>query len=729
MNDTSSADGTPTNASARIASLDRMFRAESVAVVGASSDPAKIGGKPIALTKAHFHGRLTPVNPNRDTITGLECAPEIGGVAPPPDLAIVAVPAPAAEAAIGACLERGIRAIVLFTAGFAETGAQGLAAQERIAAACTSAGARLLGPNSLGFIDFRRGLYATFSAALDNVWPRPGNVGIASQSGAVGSYIMALAAERGVGFSHFIATGNEADVDVADCIAWMACDPNTSVIVAYLEGCRDGDRLRTSLALAASVRKPVIAIKPGATDTGFAAVKSHTGMLAGSKRVFDAVLEACGAWSASSIEEAVDIAYACAPGKLPAGSGAGIVTPSGGAGIMLADACEESGLTLPSFSKACGDEVRKLLPLASIDNPLDTTAQVANDLRLFGKVIEIAASGSDMPILLVFMAHMGRTPGATAILSPILKATASRFPERLMVLTTRAADDFRADMEGCGFLVFEDPTRAVRAVGALAWFARCFARKGDGPVTTAPVDAERIEAAAGSATAAAKLLARIGIPGPTVLPAATEEAAVRAAAEIGYPVVLKIDSADITHKTDIGGVHLDLRDEASVRAAWRAMLAGAREGAPGASVSGGIVAPMIEGGVETIVGTWNDPDFGPVVMVGMGGVMAEALDDVAIAPAPVSLPQAHRMIGALRAGKLLDGWRGAARCDRNALARAICALAAFAHANAGMIESVEVNPLRVLPTGVAALDVLVQLRGSGSRDVRVGGAVGGAGEP
>ncbi|MCR5859924.1 CoA-binding protein [Mesorhizobium sp. J428] len=294
-----------------VESLEAMMRPRSAAVIGASSDAAKIGGKPVALMKAHFSGTVVPINPNRAEILGLKAAKSIAEVGEVPDLAVVAVAAPVAEGAIDDCVAAGVRAIVLFSAGFGEIDAEGLAAQQRIAAKCRAAGVRLLGPNSLGLINFHTGLFATFSAALDNVWPAKGNVGIASQSGAVGTYVMALAAEAGIGFSHFIATGNEADVDVADCIEWMATDPETKVIVAYMEGCRSGDRLKQALEAARLARKPVIALKPGASEAGLAAVKSHTGSMAGSKQIFDAVLRAYGARPANTIEEAVDLARAC----------------------------------------------------------------------------------------------------------------------------------------------------------------------------------------------------------------------------------------------------------------------------------------------------------------------------------------------------------------------------------------------------------------------------------
>lgn len=701
---------TLTSRDARTASLDIMFKARSVAVIGASSDAGKIGGKPVALMKDHFKGKVIPINPNRTTIAGLDCAPSIGSLETPPDLAVIAVPAAAAEGAIADCLSSGVKSIALFTAGFGEIDAAGLEAQERIAGMCREAGVRLLGPNSLGFIGFHNGLYATFSAALDNVWPKPGNCGIASQSGAVGTYIMALAAEAGIGFSHFIATGNEADIDVADCIAWMAADPDTSVIVAYLEGCRDGKRLKKALAAAQAAGKPVIAIKPGSTEEGLAAVKSHTGMLAGSKQVFDAVLKAHGAWPAESIEEAVDLAYACAQGKFPKSPETAIITPSGGVGIMLADAAAGNGLVLPPFPESAQAAIKKLVPLASTHNPCDTTAQVANDFRLYGSVIDIAAGQTDFPTLIVFMAHMGKTPAVVDLLRPTLVDVAKRYGNRILTLITRSSPEFREEMAALGYLVFEDPTRAIRAIAGLRHFAKHFELVNEVPHTIPAIDKALLRQAAANASAAGKLLKALGVPELPVLEAATEDAAVAAAAKAGYPVALKIDSPDIQHKTEVGGVHLGLADEAAVRRAWQATMAGVAQKAPTARINGATISPMLKGGVETIIGTQNDPDFGPVVMFGLGGIMTEALKDVVFAPAPVSLATARRLIDGVKARAVLNGWRGAKPADLDTLAKSIATLAAFAAAHADDVESIEINPFVVLPEGGAALDALIQLR-------------------
>jgi acetate---CoA ligase (ADP-forming) len=687
--------------------LTGMFCARRIAIVGASSDPAKIGGKPLQFLTGRFTGEIVPINPNRQEIAGLPCKPSVAEAGKGIDLAIIAVPARLVEQSVRDCLAAGIRHIVLFAAGFGEIDAAGVKAQEQLADLCRGAGARLLGPNSLGFMNFRQGLYATFSAALDNVWPDKGDIGIASQSGAVGTYLMALMAERGLGLSHFIATGNEADVDVADCISWLADDEQTRTIVAYLEGCRDGSRLRQALEKARQRGKPVIAIKPGSTDSGQAAVQSHTGMLAGSKRVFDMVLQECGAWPAETIEEAVDIAAACVPGLFPVAPEATVITPSGGVGIMLADDCTNAGIALPGLDEMTAREIHAILPLASTFNPVDTTAQVSADISLFGKVVEIVTVGSPVPIHFIFMAHMGKTPAVTEILRPVLEAIAARNPGKLFVLILRASDDFREDMSKKGFLVFEEPSRAVRAVRALLFFGAAFSRTNRDAVSAALPELPPFSEIVASSDKAFRMLRHLGLStAESAIAANLEQAEIHAKA-IGFPVVLKIESPDIQHKSDVGGVVTSITDPAALATAWKEIMETVRQAMPDARITGCSVSAMAGNGIDTIIGLKRDTVFGPVIAFGVGGIFTEVLDDVAILPAPVSPNQAQAMIKRLRARPLFEGSRGTRPVDIAALAEDISAVSRLACRYGNRLESLEINPYRLTPEGGIALDILV----------------------
>ena len=415
-------------------------------------------------------------------------------------------------------------------------------------------------------------LYSTFSSYFDPLWPRTGPVGIVSQSGAFGTYFLALAVERGLGFSHFVATGNEADVDVAACVEWLADDPDTGVIMIYLEGCRDGARLRAALARAAMNRKPVVAMKVGVSEQGVAAIASHTGSLAGSDAVFDAVFRENNVHRAHTLDELVDVAYACAGGVFPKSPRLGVVTLSGGVGIQMADAATAMGLELPRMPDAAQQKVLAMIPFAGPANPVDTTAQVVNDWTMFTTILGIVAEEGAVDSVVSFLAHMGTMPGLMDRLKPAFLEVRQRFPDRVFVLCARMPREMADEFTAMGFLIFEDPTRAIAAVAALAWLAHGFAKP-----RVAPSDAERARASVFPPARSTKrkpnaCSAQPACPSRRRSVARTREEAVAAANEIGFPVVLKVLSADIAHKSEAGGVVLGLRNADEVASGYDAML-------------------------------------------------------------------------------------------------------------------------------------------------------------
>lgn len=688
--------------------LDALFRPKSVAVIGASSDANRIGGRPVRFSKHAYKGAILPINPNQTEIQGLRAYASIKDAPGPINQAIIAVPAKAAVQAVDDCIAKGVKAIVMFSSGFAETGAEGRAMQIELARRCAAGGAKLLGPNSLGMFNVAAGLYSTFSSYFDPLWPRPGPVGIVSQSGAFGTYFLALAIERGLGFSHFAATGNEADIDVAECVDWLADDPATGVIMIYLEGCRDGTRLRAALAKAAANRKPVIAMKVGVSEKGIAAIASHTGTLAGSDAVFDAVFREYNVHRARSLDELVDVAYACSGGVFPKSRRVGVVTISGGVGIQLADAATDLGLELPRMPDATQKQVLAMVPFAGPANPVDATAQVINDWPMFTKILRLVAEEGNVDSLISFLAHTGTTPGVMERLKPALHEVRARFPDRIFILCARMPREMAAEFAQIGFLVFEDPTRAIAAVAALVRLAEAYARPHAAhinetvapPLPTGPIneaDAKRI-------------LARAGIPFAPEIVAATRGEAVAAAGQLGYPAVLKILSADIAHKSEAGGVALGLRDADEVGTAYDAIMASVGKHAPNARIEGMLVARMIAG-IETVIGVKRDAVFGPVVMFGLGGVYVEVLKDVTLRLAPVDRATALEMIRAIKGFALLAGARGRPPVDLDALADALIALSRFAAAHPE-VASGEINPFIALPKGGMAVDALI-LTGAG----------------
>jgi acyl-CoA synthetase (NDP forming) len=693
--------------------LDALFRPASVAIIGASSDPNRIGGRPVAFSRRAFKGAIYPINPKGGELQGLPAYGSIRDVPGPVDQAIIAVPAKSALQAVDDCIAKGVKAAVMFSSGFAETGAEGRALQEQLTGRCREGGMKLLGPNSLGVFDVHSGLYSTFSSYFNPLWPRTGPLSIVSQSGAVGTYFLSLAAERGLGFSRFAATGNEADVDVAACVEWLADDPDTGVIAIYLEGCRDGARLRAALGCAAANRKPVIAMKVGVSDIGVAAIASHTGSLAGSDAVFDAVFAENNVYRAHSLDEMVDIAYACAGAVYPKSRRLGVVTLSGGVGIQMADAASEMGLELPRMPDAAQQKVLALVPFAGPANPVDTTAQVVNDWTMFTTILGIVADDGAVDSVVSFLAHMGTTPGLMDRLKPAFLEVRAKFPDRVFILCARMPREMADEFTAMGFLIFEDPNRAIAAVAGLARLHAGFVQSRVTP-QVAPADANVLASGPVNEADAKRLLGAAGVPFAPELAVSARDQAVAAAEGLGYPVVLKVLSPDIAHKSEAGGVVLGLRNAGEVARGFDAMMTTVRERAPNARIEGALVARMIEGGVETVIGIKRDPVFGPVLLFGLGGVYVEVLKDVTLRLAPIDRAAAQEMIREIKGYPLLAGARGKPPADLDALADVLVKMSQFGAAHADRVTSAEINPFIALPEGGVAVDALILTGGEGA---------------
>jgi acyl-CoA synthetase (NDP forming) len=685
--------------------LHPLFFPASVAIIGASSDAERIGGRPLRfLREAGFDRPMYPVNRSgAGEIQGLPAYASLLDVPGPVDHAIVAVPVPGVEAALQDCARKGVRVVQIFTAGFAEVDAAGAELQARLLRICRDAGMRLVGPNALGLLNPSVNFFATFSTALNGLRPRPGVVGMATQSGAFGSAAYGMATLRGIGLSRVIATGNEADVDVAECIDYLAQDPDTRVICAALEACKNGTSLRAALRKAADAGKPLVIMKIGSTEVGAAAAATHTGSLAGNDAVYDAVFAECGAYRARSLEEMLDIAHLCAvTGALPANERIGIMTGSGGIGILMADDASELGMTLPPLALDAAEALRELLPFAVPANPYDTTAQVTSVPDGVPRVVEaMLRPGSGFGSVFAYLAHVGLSPERFRSTEERLIALRRDYPGRTLVLVMLSEDGVTRRLEAAGITVFADPTRAVRAVAGAARMGR--------DTLPAPQATLALPDAATEAQAKA-LLGAAGIP---VLPEHTctsAAAATRAADTMGYPVVAKIVSADIPHKTEVGGVIVGLPDAQAVAAAYDTLLARAAERAPRARIDGVLIAPMVRGGVETIIGIHMDPVFGPMVMFGLGGTAVELFKDVAFASAPLSPAQGMALVDSVRSSALLKGWRGGPKYDTQALAEALSRLSYFAVRHSDRLAGIDINPFVVKTEGAVCLDALISTR-------------------
>ncbi len=685
--------------------LDALFHPQTIAVVGASDDPNRIGGVPLALMiERGYSGRLIPVNPKYKTVQGLPVWPSLAAVGEPIDIAIVAVPAAGLAAALEDAIVAGVKALIVFSSGFAEVNPAGRDMQVQLARRAREAGVRLLGPNCLGMMSFRDNVFATFSPAPRAGVNKVGNIAIVSQSGAFGAFAFSLAQARELGMSYWMTTGNEADIEFADCVQWLAADPDTKVILGYMEGCRNGPKLKRALEAARAAGKRVVITKVGRTELGSAAAASHTAALTGEDSVYDALFRQYGVWRANTVEELFTVGYAASVCPLPASSRTGVLTVSGGVGVLMADEASNAGLDLAEMPQAAQSALLREIPFAGPRNPVDITGQTVTVPGLLERTLAgmlgngEEQAGYDMAVFFPAAALLGASV-AQQIVNDLIAAHA-RHPDKPLVVTGLMKPAYRAAFRQAGVAVIDDPSAAMRAMGALAFFAR--AAKRPPPLRASPA-ATALAAHTYTEHGALQQLAAAGVPVVPSEIAATAALAVQVAQRVGFPVVVKLCSPDITHKSDIGGVRLNLRDAEAVAQAFDDIMANAAKAAPQARCEGVLVAPMVKGGVECILGVNTDPVFGPVVMFGLGGILVEAMRDVSFRLAPIDAAEARSMIDEIRARRVLDGMRGAPAADVNALAEGISRLSHFAASNAATLQSADINPFLVLPQGQGAM--------------------------
>jgi acyl-CoA synthetase (NDP forming) len=703
--------------------LDVLFRPGSVAVVGASATATKIGGRPVDFLKRFgYQGRIFPINPRADEIQGLRAWPTLVAVGEPIDLAVFAVPEALLESAIEDAIAAGVRAGVIFTAGLAEVSAEGAALQAKLAARMHEAGMRAVGPNCLGIMNPRTHAYATFSPAPEVGLVKPGVIGLASQSGAFGAYAFTLARERGIGLSLWVSTGNEADVQIADCITWLARDPETKVIMAYMEGCRDGERLREALSLAHAAGKPVVVVKIGRTALGAQAAMSHTAALAGDDAAYDAMFRQYGVYRARDVEDFFNVAQAAAVAGLPRTDSVALFTLSGGVGAFMADEASDHGLRVPELNPAAQARILEMVPFAAPRNPIDITGQIGNDRSMLLKACRILLEPpSDYGALLGFMAAAGATEHFWPDLQDLVLKLRQEYPDTLLAISTLLKPERRDWLLEHGALFYAEPAAAVRTLAALARLAQGLGRPVPPTLAACPPASISLDRGALDEPSSLRLLERAGIPVvPARVAASADEACALASGWIaeGRSVAVKVVSPQILHKTDVGGVRLGLADRDAVARAFAEVTGNAHRAVPDATIEGALVAPMVSGGVECILGARNDPVFGPLIMFGLGGAFVEVLRDVSFRIAPVSRDEALAMIREVKAFPLLDGARGRPRCDVSAIADALVALSDLALATRDTLDSIDINPFVSFAPGqglggraALALDAVVVGRG------------------
>jgi acetyltransferase len=681
--------------------LRAFFDARAVAVIGASADPSKVGGSVLAnLVAGGFTGRLVPVNARRAMVQGLPAVPTILD-ADPVDLAVLAVPAPAVLPALRQCAAHGVRGAVVLSGGFRESAGAGAAREAELRDWLRTTSLRVIGPNCLGWIRPSARLNLSFAPGM----PRAGGIGFFSHSGALCTAILDWSREHVIGFSVFASLGNQADVAESAVLEALADDPETRVILGYLEGVADGAAFFRSLTAAARC-KPCVVLKTGRSVEGARAVGSHTGALAGSDRAFDAAVRQAGALRVETLEELFDVGRALVAGRRPTNRRVVLVTNGGGLGILATDAARTAGLDLAAIDDVAGKRLRAVLPpQAAVGNPVDLIGDAT--AQRYAEALE-ALRGVDGS-LVVMLAPQAATD-STGIARSVLAATREWPAPMLGVFAggPRVRPGVVVLEEG-GVPSFSFPERAIGALSRMAVLSER-ARRPRRPGVT--LDAAAVAAASRVQLAprlslldAAPLLEAAGIPIVSARHATSPDEAADVATDLGLPVALKVRSRDILHKTDVGGVTLNLGSRVQVLEAAKAMIARVAEARPDAQLDGFLVQRMASDpeAHELLLGLVRDVQFGPMVMVGFGGIYVEVLDDTAMRLAPLDATEALEMLADLRMAPVLRGARGRRAVDLDRLADVICRFAALAIAVPGLQE-LEINPLLAGPTGVYALD-------------------------
>ncbi len=697
-------------------SLDPLFNPRGIAIAGASGDPTRPGGQTVqALNQYGYRGGIFPVNPRYPELAGHRCFPSIEAIEGDCDLAVIALPAAQVADVIRQCGTRGIHFAVVLGGGFREAGPEGARLEAEMLAAARESKVRVVGPNCLGLVNVHARAYAAFGSITREPLLAPGGVSAVLQSGGFGNALIVQCAQAGVGFRYVVTTGNEADLTAPELINAFVDDPHTKVILAYLEGVTDGRALMAAGRRALAARKPVLVLKAGNTEQGRRAAASHTANLTGRYDIYRAAFRQCGIIEVSDLHEAADFALALQAGRLPTGRNVALMGGSGGSAAVFSDTADTVGLTLAPLTEATTAALKAALPpLASIGNPADYGPGYPNAASAEGFTRACTAVLADPGIhqFGLMFASAGRSQlklGAEQLAQflpqaskPVLVFTA---------MTQELAPEGLATLREIGVPVLPSPKRVARAMGMLADYAEAVAR----PAATNPRarrPALPLPALpSGRATldehASKGVLAAAGIPvtRDLLMPAARTTIS----GNVPYPVAVKIVSRDIPHKSDIGGVKLQVANAEQLAAAVSDVRANARRSDPNARIEGVLISEMATG-VETIVGVVNDPGFGPVVGFGIGGVYVEAVKDMAYRVAPFGIEDARAMIGELRMRTLFNGQRGRPPCDIEAIAKMLVQVSELAWQLRDRLQEMDINPVFVGPKGAVAADALIILR-------------------
>lgn len=687
--------------------LEYFFNPQGVAVIGASGDPAKLSYGVVKNLKEHgYTGPIYPINPKGGEILGLRVYPSIAEVPDPIELAVIMTPAPAVPEALEQCGQRGLKVVIVITGGFKEAGPEGAALEQSLKGIAERYGMRLIGPNCVGTMDTHTPLDTTFIAEM----PKPGVIGFASHSGAICGGTIDWAIQAGIGYSRIASLGNQVDVDIADGMEMMARDPHTRVINVYAEGLPDGRRF-VETAARLFRQKPIVVVKAGRTSAGTRAVASHTGALAGAGRAYGAAAHRAGVLAVTSLQEQNDIAVALAMQPLPAGPRVVLLTNAGGPAALAADALDEYGLQMADLLPETQARVKAVVPRgAQLGNPVDMLGGPAAEM--FEQAIDLLVADPGVDAVLAMFVPQAITPVNDVARHIVAAAQKSAKPVVACLVGGVSIPEAVQILHAGNVPCYTDPNRAARALAGLWQYAQWRTRPDYTPTPVTDVDRAGVLtllqaawAAHGAgfldAQTAGRVAAAYGLRVPFSGLASSADEAVLLAGQAGYPVVLKLIAADVVHKADVGGIALNLTDATAVRAAWERMI-GERAGAQG------MIQQMAPKGTEVILGAQRDPQFGPLLMFGMGGIYVEVLRDVAFRLAPLCELDAQEMIAETAVGKILKGVRGQPPGDVAAVVATLRRVGQLV-SDFPCLKELDVNPLIVGPAGAGAWAVDVRM--------------------
>jgi len=698
-------------------SLEAFFSPMSVAIVGASREKGKVGYEILAsMIRAEYEGRIFPVNPKADELEGLKCYPDLKSIGEAPDLVIVVIPARIVPAVMKECASLGVRAVIIITAGFKEVGEEGRRLEQEVVGIARSARIRIIGPNCLGVLAPGSKLNASFGGDL----PKVGGIGYVSQSGALLAAILDMANANGIGFSKLVSIGNKADVSELDIIKALGYDEETKVVAGYLESIDDGNQFLREAEII-SRDKPILLMKSGGTSAGAAAASSHTGSLAGSETAYECVFERAGVIRCDSIKSQFDYAQAFAYQPLPAGPSVAVITNAGGPGIMAADAIEREGLTFAKLTEETISQLTSNLPAAAnVSNPVDVLGDALADRYRFATRVVLADPNVDTVLVLLTPQAMTECAETAKAVVEVAKEQGDKPALACFIGALKVEEAIGVLRQGM-IPQYDSPEAAVATIKVLSDYTQWRSRPRR-VVKLFPVNRRKVEKIINrhlrrkfreiGEMESKEILEAYGFVTPTGSIATTAEQAANIADQLGYPVVLKIWSPDILHKSDCGGVKVGLSNRQEVMDAFDLMMYRIPKREPDADILGVLVQEMCRKGQEVILGMNRDPHFGPLMMFGMGGVMVEVLKDVAFYPAPLTAAEASDMLVRTRTFQMLKGVRGMPAVDITALAEGLQRLSQLV-TEFPQIQEMDINPYVVGPEGVTpiAVDARISVEG------------------